>query len=117
MCRFVLNNGEESEYFTDKNTGITYWFNEHEDFCYVVDLLNEAYDTRNMNTESDSSVKEDLLKLIDSDLSKYGKHKEEIEQLLDGGHLYDDVSMLTGLAIMSAKYDCLSSLKDKILDL
>lgn len=48
--RFVLDNGEESEYFVDlldkydDGSPKSYWFLEHEDFCEVVDLLNELYD-------------------------------------------------------------------------
>ena len=49
--RFELNNGEMSEYFTDHETGNTYWFGEHEDFCTVCELLNDLTSTDKVKFE------------------------------------------------------------------
>lgn len=127
--RFELNNGEESEYFTDNETGITYWFGEHEDFCTVCELLNELESKDGVivpepelkvgfEEEVDGLVdKEEVMKVIDGFLSKYQRNKERLEVLKGNGNHTEDFSVDVGLAIVNAKYDGLLLVRDKISEL
>ena len=123
--RFELNNGEMSEYFTDHETGNTYWFGEHEDFCTVCELLNDLTSTDKVKFEPDCAepeqeenspkiFREGVFRIIDDALRKYAKEKEQISSLK---HDKDDFSVDVGLAIIQAKYDSLLFIRDKISEL
>lgn len=134
MKRFELNNGESSEYFTDNDTGRSFWFGEHEDFCEVCELLNDlnelhmdSSDVSSENIEPDVVLedfevdldfinKNSIYKVVDESLGKLERDKERLKSLINGGH-EGDFSVDVGLAIIEAKYDCLSHMRSKIEEL
>ena len=102
--RFRLNNGEESEYFEDTNTGRSYWFGEHEDFCELCELLNDLSE-ETVKEEAPISNGNDLINQMQSMLSDYENDISKIQKSVDSGKA--NVAVLTAYAVLCAKCDVL----------